>query len=76
MLDAPHATAESHGGTTAALTVGPVVRRVIMRTGAMLGVMPDARRDIDVSQLLPLLWHAPGESQALWEAQGPAPSAE
>ena len=64
MLDAPHATAESHGGTTAALTAAPVVRRVIMRTGAMLGVVPNANRDIDVSQLLPLLWHAPGDGQA------------
>lgn len=64
MLNAPHANAESHGGTTAALTVAPVVRRVIMRTGAMLGVMPDMHRDIDVSQLLPLLWHASGDGQA------------
>jgi len=37
-----------------------VVSRVISRTGSMLGVIPDANRDIDESDLLPLLWHAPG----------------
>ena len=31
--------------------------------GAMLGVMPDAHRDIDVSDMLPLLWQAPGATQ-------------
>ena len=64
MLDSPHANAQSAGQTTAAWTVAPVVSRVIMRTGALLGVMPDMNRDVDVSELLPLLWHAPGEDQA------------
>ncbi len=64
MLDSPHATAQSGGQTTAAWTVAPVVSRVIMRTGSLLGVMPDMNRDVDVSELLPLLWHAPGEDQA------------
>ena len=64
MLDAPIANAESAGQTTAAWTVAPVVSRVISRTGAMLGVLPSATRDVDVSELLPLLWHAPGEDSA------------
>ena len=64
MLDAPIANAESAGQTTAAWTVAPVVSRVISRTGAMLGVMPSTTRDVDVSELLPLLWHAPGEDSA------------
>ncbi|MFM9828972.1 MAG: peptidoglycan D,D-transpeptidase FtsI family protein [Sphingomonas sp.] len=64
MLDSPTGNAQSAGQTTAGWTVAPVVSRVIMRTGAMLGVRPDMRRDVDVSELLPLLWHAPGENAA------------
>ncbi|CUS46343.1 MAG: penicillin-binding protein 2 [Pseudomonadota bacterium] len=64
MLDSPIGNAESFGLTTAAWTAAPVVSRVISRTGAMLGVTPDNRRDVDVSELLPLLWHAPGENPA------------
>ena len=62
MLDSPVANAQSAGQTTAAWTVAPVVSRVIARTGQMLGVMPDMRRDVDVSDLTPLLWHAPGNA--------------
>lgn len=62
MLDSPVANAHSAGQTTAAWTVAPVVSRVIARTGQMLGIMPDMHRDVDVSELTPLLWHAPGES--------------
>ena len=61
MIDSPQRTAESAYQATAAWTVAPVVSRVILRTGTMLGVAPDATRDVDVSELLPLLWHAPGE---------------
>ena len=64
MLDSPIGNAESFGLTTAAWTAAPVVSRVISRTGAMLGVTPDNNRDVDVSELLPLLWHAPGENPA------------
>lgn len=64
MLDSPVANAQSGGQTTAGWTAAPVVSKVVMRTGAMLGVMPDMQRDIDVSELLPLLWHAPGENAA------------
>ena len=67
MLDSPVGNAQSGGQTTAAFTVAPVVSRVIMRTGPLLGVMPDMNRDIDVSELLPLLWHAPGQDQAVPE---------
>jgi cell division protein FtsI (penicillin-binding protein 3) len=56
MLDSPNGTAETFGLTTAAWNAAPVVGRVISRTGAMLGVTPDTSRDIDVSQLLPLVW--------------------
>jgi cell division protein FtsI (penicillin-binding protein 3) len=59
-LDSAKGNKESYGFTTAAWTAAPVVSRVISRTGSMLGVIPDANRDIDESDLLPLLWHAPG----------------
>ena len=43
------------GLRTAAWTAAPVVKRVVERTGPMLGVMPDERRDVDISDLMPLL---------------------
>jgi cell division protein FtsI (penicillin-binding protein 3) len=57
MLDSPTATAESRGQRTAGWTAAPVAGRIILRTGAMLGVTPDEGRDIDVSELAPLIWH-------------------
>lgn len=56
MLDSPIGNAQSAGQATAGWTAAPVVSRVVMRTGAMLGVVPDERRDVDVSDLTPLLW--------------------
>ncbi len=64
MLDSPKGTADTFGFTTAAWNAAPVVSRVIMRTGPMLGVIPDMNRDIDVSELMPLLWRAPGDARA------------
>ena len=66
MLDSPIGNAQSFGITTAAWTAAPVVSRVISRTGMMLGVRPDMQRDVDVSDLRALLWHAgkPGTKQA------------
>ena len=63
MLDSPKANARVPR-TTAAWTAAPVVRRLIARTGPLLGVIPDAKRDIDVSELTPLVWHAPGSAEA------------
>ena len=59
MLDSPNATKETFGFKTAAWNTAPVVGRVIARTGAMLGVVPDMNRDIDTSDLTPLIWHGP-----------------
>jgi cell division protein FtsI (penicillin-binding protein 3) len=61
MMDEPHGSAEYWGVRTAAYTAAPVVRRVVERVGTMLGINPDLRRDVDVSDLVPLLWKAPGE---------------
>jgi cell division protein FtsI (penicillin-binding protein 3) len=56
MLDEPKGTADTYGFASAAWTAGPVIRDVVARIGPMLGVVPDENRDIDVSDLLPLLW--------------------
>jgi cell division protein FtsI (penicillin-binding protein 3) len=59
MLDSPKPNAKTPR-TTAAWTAAPVVSRVITRTGPFLGVIPDAKRDIDVSELMPLIWDPKG----------------
>lgn len=64
MLDSPLGTKETFGLKTAAWNAAPVVGRVVSRVGSLLGVIPDDRRDIDESDLLPLLWQEPGEKQA------------
>ena len=55
MMDAPRGNEETHFLTTAAWTAAPVVSRVISRTGPLLGIIPDASRDIDTSDLVPLV---------------------
>lgn len=59
MLDSPQGTKETGGWKTAAWNAAPVVGRTISRVGAMLGVVPDATRDIDVSDILPTLYQDP-----------------
>ncbi len=53
MMDAPHGTEANSFVTTAAYTAAPIVGRVIARSGPLLGVIPDATRDIDVSDIRP-----------------------
>jgi cell division protein FtsI (penicillin-binding protein 3) len=60
MLDAPRGTTETFGLTTAAWNAAPVVSRVISRMGPLLGVIPDLSRDIDTSDLLPLIGQQQG----------------
>ncbi|HYG31341.1 MAG TPA: penicillin-binding protein 2 [Allosphingosinicella sp.] len=55
MMDAPRGNEETHFLTTAAWTAAPVVSRVIARAGPLLGIIPDAARDIDTSELIPLV---------------------
>jgi cell division protein FtsI (penicillin-binding protein 3) len=62
MLDSPKGTAETYGFRTAGWNVAPVVSRVVSRIGPLLGVVPDENTDIDVSELLPLLWEPKGAS--------------
>lgn len=56
MVDEPKGSAISRGQRTAAWTVSPAVGRIISRVGPMLGVVPDDGRDIDTSELTPLLY--------------------
>tara|TARA_R110000782_G_scaffold167129_5_gene259187 strand:+ start:37747 stop:39450 length:1704 start_codon:yes stop_codon:yes gene_type:complete len=56
MMDEPKGSAEFPGVRTAAYTAAPVVKKVVMRIGPMLGIIPDERRDVDISELTPLLW--------------------
>lgn len=57
MMDEPKGNAQTFGLRTAAWTAAPVVKRVVERVGPMLGVLPDERRDVDISDLMPLLGH-------------------
>jgi cell division protein FtsI (penicillin-binding protein 3) len=56
MLDSPHATAATHGWTTAAWNAGPAVSRIISRVGPILGVFPDIQHaeQIDASLAIPM----------------------
>lgn len=63
MLDSPKANANTPR-TTAGWTAAPVVGRVVARAGALLGVTPDNNRDIDESDLLPLIWQGPEAPKA------------
>ncbi|ANC85987.1 MULTISPECIES: peptidoglycan D,D-transpeptidase FtsI family protein [Sphingomonas] len=64
MLDSPQGTKETGGWKTAAWNAAPVVGRTIARVGSMLGVVPDAQRDIDVADMMPLIWQETPPKQA------------
>lgn len=55
MLDEPKGTAASSFQRTAAWNAAPIVGKLVPRIGPMLGVMPDDTRDVDISDLRPLL---------------------
>ena len=55
MLDEPQGTAATSGQRTAAWNAAPIVGRVVPRIGPLLGIMPDDSRDIDISDLSPLV---------------------
>ena len=55
MLDDPKATADTFGFHTAGWNVAPVVSKVVSRIGPMLGIMPDERRDANLSEVLPFV---------------------
>ena len=55
MLDEPQGTAATSFQRTASWNAAPIVGRLVPRIGPMLGVLPDESRDIDLSDLLPLV---------------------
>lgn len=61
MLDEPQGTQATSGQRTAAWNTAPIVGRVVPRIGPLLGVMPDATRDVDITDLAPLVGSGEGE---------------
>jgi len=61
MMDEPKATQATSGQRTAAWNAAPVIARVVPRIGPLLGVMPDNTRDVDISELSPLVGSGEGE---------------
>lgn len=61
MMDEPQGTIATSGQRTAAWNAAPVVGRVVPRIGPLLGVMPDNSRDVDISDLAPLIASGDGE---------------
>ncbi|WP_347304415.1 penicillin-binding protein 2 [Croceibacterium sp. TMG7-5b_MA50] len=55
MLDEPKGTAASSYQRTAAWNAAPIVGRLVPRIGPMLGVMPDDNREVDLTDLNPLI---------------------
>ncbi|MBT2135828.1 penicillin-binding protein 2 [Croceibacterium sp. LX-88] len=55
MMDEPKGTVASSFQRTAAYTAAPVIARLVPRIGPILGVMPDDSRDIDLTDLKPLI---------------------
>lgn len=55
MLDEPQGTVASSFQRTAAWNAAPIVGRLVPRIGPQLGVYPDADRDIDLTDLQPLV---------------------
>jgi cell division protein FtsI (penicillin-binding protein 3) len=51
VVDEPKGTLASSFQRTAAFTSAPIVGRLVPRIGPMLGVQPDERRDVDISDL-------------------------
>jgi len=61
MLDEPQGTAATSYQRTAAWNAAPIVGRVVPRIGPLVGIMPDNTRDIDISDLEPLVPNGDGE---------------
>jgi cell division protein FtsI (penicillin-binding protein 3) len=61
MVDDPRGSKASYGFKTAGMVVAPTITRIIERIGPILGVQPDADKDIDVSGLLANIHDTPKE---------------
>jgi cell division protein FtsI (penicillin-binding protein 3) len=60
MLDAPHATKETFGFTTAGWNAAPAWGRTVARIAPMLGIRPDKKREPNMAEVLPYV-HEKGE---------------
>lgn len=60
MLDEPKGSAETAFQRTAGWTAAPIVRKTVMRIGPLMDIIPDTKRDVDISELMPLLWKPEG----------------
>lgn len=58
MLDEPKGTVASSFQRTAAWNAAPIVGRLIPRIGPLMGVLPDETRDVDLTDLKPLVGDA------------------
>lgn len=61
MLDEPHGTAATGGYATAGMVAAPVVGKIVARVGPLLGVIPDDRREVDMTGLEGTLWKPKAE---------------
>lgn len=61
MLDEPQGTVATSYQRTAAFNAAPIVGRVVPRIGPLLGIVPDENRDVDISDLSPLVGNGDGE---------------
>ena len=55
MMDEPQGTPATSYQRTAAWNAAPAIGRLVPRIGPLLGIMPDETRDIDISDLKPLI---------------------
>lgn len=55
MLDEPKGTTASSYQRTAAFNAAPIVGNLVPRIAPLLGIMPDTSRDVDISDLRPLV---------------------
>ncbi|MBO6525780.1 penicillin-binding protein 2 [Erythrobacter sp.] len=55
MLDEPRGTLASSYQRTAAWNAAPIVGRLVPRIGPLIGVRPDDTRDVDISDIKPLI---------------------
>lgn len=64
MLDEPQGSIATSFQRTAGWVAAPVIANLVPRIGPMLGVIPDDSRDVDVSELRPLLWQGDSAPKA------------
>ncbi len=53
MIDNPKGSKASYGFKTAGMTIAPATGRLIARIGPLLGIQPDAGRDLDLTAVSP-----------------------